>query len=149
MKRTRFDSDICAIARTLDVIGDWWSVLIIRDALGGVRRFSDFQQKLGAAKNVLTTRLKELVAAGILKTGPASDGTAYREYLPTEKAQALLPVLVALAQWGSENLFDKGETCSVPVDAANRRPLAPIKLHARDGRVLSASDILMTKFGKC
>ncbi len=149
MKRTRFDSDICAIARTLDVIGDWWSVLIIRDALGGVRRFSDFQQKLGAAKNVLTTRLKELVAAGILKTGPASDGTAYREYLPTEKAQALLPVLVALAQWGSENLFDKGEICSVPVDAAHRRPLAPIKLQARDGRDLSASDILMTKFGKC
>src|ERR1700748_2091294 len=133
MKRTRFDSDICAIARTLDVIGDWWSVLIIRDALGGLRRFSDFQQKLGASKNVLTTRLKELVAAGILKIGPASDGTAYREYLPTEKAQALLPVIVALAQWGSEHLFEKGEICSVPVDAAKRRPLAPIKLQARDG----------------
>jgi DNA-binding HxlR family transcriptional regulator len=148
MKRTRLDSDACAIARTLDVIGDWWSLLIIREALAGVSRFSDFQRKLGAAKNVLSTRLKELVAAGILETGPASDGTAYREYLPTEKGQALLPVLVALAQWGSENLFAESETCSVPVDAVNRKPLAPIKLLARDGRHLTASDVLMTKFGK-
>jgi DNA-binding HxlR family transcriptional regulator len=145
MKRTRFDSDACAIARSLDVIGDWWSLLIIRDALAGVRRFSDFQRKLGAAKNVLTTRLKELVAAGILETAPASDGTAYREYLPTEKAKALLPVLVALAQWGTEHLFTENETCSVPVDAVSQKPLAPIKLQARDGRDLTASEILMAK----
>jgi DNA-binding HxlR family transcriptional regulator len=145
MKRTRLDSNACAIARTLDVIGDWWSLLIIRDALAGVRRFSDFQRKLGAAKNILTTRLKELVTAGILEMGPASDGTSYREYRPTKKAQALLPVLVALAQWGSEHLFDEHEICSVPVDAAHEMPLAPIKLKARDGRRLTASHILMTK----
>jgi DNA-binding HxlR family transcriptional regulator len=145
MKRTRLDSDACAIARSLDVIGDWWSLLIIREALAGIRRFSDFQRKLGAAKNVLTTRLKELVAAGILETGPASDGTAYREYLPTEKAKALLPVLVALAQWGADHLFAENETCSVPVDAASQMPLAPIKLQARDGRDLTVAEVLMIR----
>ena len=105
MKRKSFEADICATARTPDVIGDWWSILIIRDTLGGTR-FSELQRHLGAAKNILTTRLEALVDHEILKVVPASDGSAYSEYLPTAKGRTLIPVLVALAQWGKEYLYD-------------------------------------------
>jgi DNA-binding HxlR family transcriptional regulator len=145
VKRKSFDDDICAVARTLDVIGDWWSLLIIRDALGGLRRFSEFQRHLGAAKNILTTRLKALVDHGILKVAPASDGSAYNEYVLTEKGRALLPALVALAQWGSEHLFDADEACNVPVDSAHGEPLKKLRLVALDGRELALTDVSMTR----
>jgi DNA-binding HxlR family transcriptional regulator len=95
-------------------VGDRWSLLIVRDAFVGVRRFSDFQKSLGLARNILTTRLKDLVAQGILTTEPASNGSAYREYVLTDKGKALLPVMSALAQWGKVYLFRNGETQSVP-----------------------------------
>ncbi|WP_283180179.1 helix-turn-helix domain-containing protein [Gemmobacter sp. 24YEA27] len=75
----------CPVARSLDVIGDWWSLLIIRDAFHGVRRFSEFQTGLGIARGVLATRLRDLTERGILEMAPASDGTAYREYVLTGK----------------------------------------------------------------
>ena len=87
VKRTSFANDNCPIARSLDAIGDWWSMLIIRDALFGVSRFSEFQKKLGLAKNILTVRLRTLVDQGILKTAPAADGSAYQEYLLTPKGR--------------------------------------------------------------
>src|ERR1700728_3450076 len=73
VKRTSFEKAECPIARSLDAIGDWWSLLIIRDALLGIRRFGAFQKNLGLAKNILTVRLGALVDQGILKTAPASD----------------------------------------------------------------------------
>ncbi|WP_227305021.1 winged helix-turn-helix transcriptional regulator [Acidisoma cellulosilyticum] len=145
MKRKSLEGDICAIARTLDVIGDWWSLLIVRDALGGLRRFNEFQQHLGVAKNILTTRLKALVEHGILQLAPASDGTAYYEYVPTPKGRALLPALVALAQWGDDYLFDADEACNVPVDSASEKPLKKLKLVAQDGRELAVTDVRMTR----
>jgi DNA-binding HxlR family transcriptional regulator len=101
-----------------NVVGGWWSLVIVRDAFAGIRRFSDFQRSLGLARNILTTRLKELVAQGILTTEPASDGSAYQEYVLTDKGKALLPVMSALAQWGKAYLFQNGESPSPP-------PIAP------------------------
>jgi DNA-binding HxlR family transcriptional regulator len=143
LKRRSFEADVCATARTLDVIGDWWSILIIRDTLGGIRRFSELQRHLGAAKNILTTRLKALVDHGILEVVPASDGSAYSEYLPTAKGRALMPVLVALAQWGKEYLYDLDEACNVPVDSTHEVPLAKLKLVAEDGRELAPTEVLI------
>ena len=97
VKRTSFERDDCPVARSLDAIGDWWSMLIIREALFGVSRFGEFQKKLGLAKNILTVRLRALVDQGILKTAPASDGSAYQEYLLTPKGRGVFPILVALA----------------------------------------------------
>jgi DNA-binding HxlR family transcriptional regulator len=131
----------------LDVIGDWWSLLIIRDALGGVRRFSEFQRSLGAAKNILTVRLKTLVDRGVLKVVPASDGSAYNEYVLTDKGRALLPALVALAQWGSEYLFDNDEECNVPVDSKQGEPLKKLALVAQNGRKLKLTEVSMTREG--
>lgn len=145
MKRKSLESDACAIARSLDVIGDWWSLLIVRDALSGIRRFSEFQRSLGAAKNILTTRLRALVAEGILKTAPASDGSAFLEYVVTEKGKALMPVIVALAQWGDDYLFSGGERKNVPVDKMRLRPLARLQLVAHDGRKIAIDDIVLPR----
>jgi DNA-binding HxlR family transcriptional regulator len=84
MRHKSFKANLCPVARSLDTIGEWWSLLIVRDALTGTRRFSDFQKSLGLAKNVLSTRLKKLVACGIMEQVPASDGSAYREYALTQ-----------------------------------------------------------------
>lgn len=141
MKRTSLQGEPCAVARSLDIIGDWWTLLIVRDALGGLRRFGQFQRSLGAAKNILSTRLRTLVAEGILETAPASDGSAYQEYLLTDKGRALVPVLIALGQWSCAHVFKPGETALVPLDALQRQPLKPLIIEAADGRVLSLADV--------
>lgn len=141
MRRKSLDDANCAVARSLDVIGDWWSLLIVRDALNGIRRFKEFERSLGLAKNILSSRLKSLVEHGILETMPASDGSAYREYVPTEKGLKLFPVIIALAQWGSEFLFDPGEPRSCPLDGRNGEPLQQMLVLASDGRELGPADI--------
>jgi DNA-binding HxlR family transcriptional regulator len=109
MKHKSNESSTCPVARSLDVVGQWWSLLIVRDAMLGVKRFSEFERRLGMAKNILTVRLKKLVEEGILRVVPASDGSAYREYELTRKGEDLLPVMVALRQWGDRYLFRKGD----------------------------------------
>lgn len=141
MKRTSLQDQPCTIARSLDIIGDWWTLLIIRDALGGLRRFGEFQRSLGAAKNILAARLKGLVAEGILVNAPASDGSAYQEYLLTEKGRALVPVLVALSQWSSEHAFTPGAHSFVPLDTDTLQPLAKLELRTPAGRVLSNNEV--------
>ena len=92
MKRTRLENSCCPVARSLDVIGDWWSLLIVRDALRGVRRFSEFQKNLGIAKNTLAGRLKMLVDEGILHLQPASDGSAWQgDWVLVSDAQGAMP----------------------------------------------------------
>ena len=142
MKRTSFEGDACPIARALDVIGDWWSLLIIRDAVLGQRRFGEFQKSLGIAKNMLTARLKLLVDEGILRLQPASDGSAWQEYVLTDKGCALQTVLVALSQWGNEFLFAENECGTVLVDSEQRKPLRKLLLIADDGRELTPEEIV-------
>ncbi len=105
VKRTSLDDATCPIARTLDVIGDWWSLLIVRDAMLGKRRFGEFQKSLGVAKNILAARLKTLVEQEILEIVPAADGGAYHDYVLTERGRSLYLVVSALRQWGEENMF--------------------------------------------
>ncbi|KTC36283.1 HxlR family transcriptional regulator, partial [Pseudomonas sp. ABAC21] len=97
MKRKCLEGNGCPVARALDVVGDWWTLLIIRDAFAGVTRFGDFQKHLGVAKNILATRLKDMVEQGLLET---RDVGARSDYQLTDKGRALMPVLVTLAQWG-------------------------------------------------
>ncbi|TWA74026.1 HxlR family transcriptional regulator [Azospirillum brasilense] len=137
----------CPVARSLDVIGDWWSLLIIRDAFDGVRRFSEFQTGLGIAKGMLATRLRDLTGRGILETAPASDGSAYREYVLTEKGRGLFLVIVALRQWGEEHLYRPGEPHSSLVDAESGAPVARLELRARNGRPLGWNDTRVRKAG--
>ena len=140
MKRTSFEKAECPVARSLDAIGDWWSLLIIRDALMGISRFSEFQKSLGLARNILTVRLRALVEHGILKTAPASDGSAYQEYLLTPKGRGIFPVLVALRQWSEEFSGDGGGFPTLLVDRDNGRPVRKLELRAEDGRLLGIGD---------
>ena len=140
VKRTSFERDDCPIARSLDAIGDWWSMLIIREALFGRRRFGEFQKQLGLAKNILTVRLRALVDQGILTTAPASDGSAYQEYLLTPKGRGVFPVLVALRQWSEEFDEHKEEIATILVDKENGRPVKKLELRAEDGRLLTQAD---------
>jgi DNA-binding HxlR family transcriptional regulator len=140
VKRTSFEGDACPIARSLEAIGDWWSLLIIREALFGLRRFGEFQNKLGMAKNILSARLRALVDHGILTTAPASDGSAYQEYVLTEKGRGTFPILVALRQWSEEFDDRPSEIATILVDRAKGRPVKKLELRAEDGRLLSPSD---------
>jgi DNA-binding HxlR family transcriptional regulator len=140
VKRTSFEGDACPIARSLEAIGDWWSLLIIREALVGVRRFGEFQGKLGMAKNILATRLRALVDHGILKMAPASDGSAYQEYVLTTKGRGVFPVLVALRQWSEEFDDHPDEIATILVDRDKGRRVKKLELRAEDGRLLSAAD---------
>jgi DNA-binding HxlR family transcriptional regulator len=141
VKRKRLCTETCPIARTLDVIGDWWSLLIIRDAFLGKRRFGEFQTSLGLAKNVLSARLRKLVSQGVLEVVPASDGSAYHEYALTEKGRGLYIVLVALRQWGESCLFENGTSNLVLVDREKGQPVKPLELRSQDGRLLGPADL--------
>lgn len=140
VKRTSFENAECPIARSLDAIGDWWSLLIIRDAFLGIRRFSEFQKNLGCAKNILTVRLRALVDHGILKTAPASDGSVYQEYVLTPKGRGVFPVLVALRQWSEEFSREGGGFPTLLVDRNKGRPVRKLELRAHDGRLLGDGD---------
>ena len=145
MKRTSLTQAECPVARSLDAIGDWWSLLIVRDAFDGISRFGEFRRSLGIAKGMLTARLRNLVDCGVLETAPASDGSAYQDYLLTEKGRALFPVVVALRQWGQEHLYAPGEPHSVLVDAATGRPVEKLALRSADGKALGWSDTRVRK----
>jgi DNA-binding HxlR family transcriptional regulator len=140
VKRRSLECDACPIARSLDAIGDWWSLLIIRDAFLGVRRFSEFQKSLGLARNILTVRLRTLVEQAILTTAPASDGSAYRDYVLTPKGRGLFPILVALRQWSEEFDARPEEIATSLVDRATGRPVRKLALYSEDGHLLGAPD---------
>lgn len=148
MKRTSFDDAECPVARSLDVMGDWWSLLIVRDAFDGIRRFGAFQKNLGIAKGMLAARLQSLVEVGVLELAPASDGTSYQEYVLTEKGQDLFPVVVALRQWGEAHLYRRGERRSVLVDTVKGKPLARLEPRAADGRLLGWEETRVKKAGE-
>lgn len=103
MLRREYDLD-CSIARTLELIGERWTLLVIRDVLTGRRRFDEIQESLGIARNVLTARLQRLVDEGILERRPYQERPERYEYFLTEKGLDLWPVLVALIGWGDKYL---------------------------------------------
>ena len=96
--------------------GDWWSLLIVRDAFDGIRRFGAFQKNLGIARSMLTARLRALVDKGVLELVPSSNGTACQEYMLAEKGRALFSVVVALRRWGEDYLYALGEQYSTLID---------------------------------
>jgi DNA-binding HxlR family transcriptional regulator len=90
----------CSIAKTLDVVGEWWTLLILRDAFRGTRRFDDFQASLGLARSVLTARLRKLTDQGVLERLVYSEHPPRYEYYLTEKGKSLFPLIAVLLQWG-------------------------------------------------
>jgi DNA-binding HxlR family transcriptional regulator len=144
-RRATHEEAECPVARAVDVIGDRWSLLLVRDAFDGITRFSDFQRSLGLARNILASRLKELVGAGILEVVPVGEGSAYHEYSLTEKGRELFGLLVALRQWGEDHLFEDGEEHSVLLDGAHERPLRRLEVIDASGRTVKSSDTFVRK----
>jgi DNA-binding HxlR family transcriptional regulator len=143
MKRKSFAQADCPIARALSVVGDLWSILIVREAMTGVRRFNEFATRLGMAKNILADRLKKLVACGVLESVPASDGSAYNEYALTPKGQDLFTILVALRQWTERWVPEAHEWSQILVDRERGEPVGNLQLPASDGRTLTLRDVAM------
>ena len=100
MRNTSLANVRCSVARTVDVIGEWWTPLIVRDAFYGLRRFDDFQRSLGIARNVLSRRLDRLVTAGIMERQRYEERPPRDEYLLTEKGRDLFPIIASLMAWG-------------------------------------------------
>ncbi|KIF56514.1 HxlR family transcriptional regulator [Pseudomonas fluorescens] len=130
----------CPVARTLEAIGDRWALMIIRDAFDDVRRFSEFQKRLGLAKNILSAKLKRLVELGVLEIQPASDGSAYKEYVLTDMGRAVFPIVVSLRQWGERFLFAQGEEHSVLLDNERAEPVETIVVRSTAGALLTPAD---------
>ncbi|MBX3480318.1 MAG: helix-turn-helix transcriptional regulator [Caulobacter sp.] len=105
-----YSRQTCPIAATLEVIGDPWTLLILRDAFNGVKRFEQWQERLGVARNVLASRLKTLVMHGVLRTEPYSERPPRHEYLLTDKGRELRPVLLTLYDWGERNIYGEGRS---------------------------------------
>lgn len=139
-KRVSHRQSLCGVARPLDAIGDWWSLLIVRDAFDGLRRFGEFQKNLGLAKNILAARLRNLVEHGIMEMVPAADGGPHHDYVLTEKGRGLFLVLAALRQWGEDFCFEPDEAHVLLVDKRTALPVRRLELRAQDGRVLGPQD---------
>ena len=100
MKRTAFSAWPCSIARSVDLLGDWWTPLVLRDAFFGIKRFEDFQRDLGIGRNVLTQRLNRLVDEGLFERVPYQEHPPRYEYVLTDKGRDFMPVLMAMSAWG-------------------------------------------------
>ncbi|HET6554790.1 MAG TPA: helix-turn-helix domain-containing protein [Dyella sp.] len=120
----------CPVARSLERVGEWWSMLILRDAFYGIRRFDDFVQSLGIAPNILSRRLADLVVAGLLERRPYSARPKRYEYVLTEQGRDFRPVLLALMNWGNRHFSPEGPSILL-IDTQSGQPveLAPVDLH--------------------
>jgi DNA-binding HxlR family transcriptional regulator len=139
MKHKGFDEMHCPIARSLERVGEWWSILILRDAFKGMTRFDQFQKSLGIAPNMLTRRLGTLVDSGLLERRLYSEKPPRYEYVLTDRGRDFRPVLWALVSWGNKHFQPEEETMIV-VDAETGEPADPVLIDARSGRVLRGPD---------
>lgn len=139
MQRKSFDRMICPIARSLERVGEWWSILILRDALHGLTRFDQFQKSLGIAPNMLTRRLNALVEAGLLQRRRYSERPPRDEYVPTARGRDFRPVLLALLAWGNKHFAPEGPSVLL-VDAKTGAAIEPILVDRASGRPIEAPE---------
>jgi DNA-binding HxlR family transcriptional regulator len=135
MQHKSFSEMTCPIARTLELVGEWWSILILRDCFAGVTRFDDFQTSLGIGANTLTRRLNALVDAGMLDRRRYSEHPPRNEYVLTRRGRDFRPVLLALLAFGNNHLTPEGETVTI-VDAATGEQADPVMVDRRSGQEL-------------
>lgn len=141
MGRKRFADMNCGVAQALEALGDWWTLLIVRDAFFGVRRFSDFEANLGIAKNILSNRLQRLVDQGIFERTDVGEAGQRFEYRLTAKGEALLPVLTALREWSDDWVFGPGREPVIVKDRQSNRRIPKLRVTAADGRPLTRKDL--------
>jgi DNA-binding HxlR family transcriptional regulator len=137
MQRTTFGDMPCPIARSLERVGEWWSILILRDAFQGLSQFDQFQKSLGIAPNMLTRRLNALVENGLLERRRYNERPPRYEYVLTERGRDFRPVLWALLAWGNKHFAPEGPSVIV-VDKETGRLADPVVVDRASGKVMSA-----------
>ena len=137
MQRKSFIDMQCPIARSLERVGEWWSILILRDAFLGLKRFDEFEESLGIAPNMLTRRLKGLVESGLLERRPYQQRPVRYEYVLTERGRDFRPVLWTLLSWGNRHFAPEGASVQI-IDSATGEPAQPVLVDARSGKLLAA-----------
>jgi DNA-binding HxlR family transcriptional regulator len=141
MGRKRFDAMNCGVAQALEALGDWWTLLIVRDAFFGARRFGEFARNLGIARNILSARLKHLVEHGIFERVDVGDVGERHEYRLTDKGAALLPVLTALREWSDEWVFGRGREPLIMRDRKTGRRVPRMHVTDADGTPVTLRDL--------
>jgi DNA-binding HxlR family transcriptional regulator len=129
----------CPLPAAVEVIGEKWAFLILRGALNGLKHFEEFQAGLGIARNILSDRLGKMVAGGILERSADPADKRRVIYSLTPKGEGLLPVFLALRQWGEQ--WGYGQMRVVLADRRDRKPVQKICVHAHDGRELELSEL--------
>lgn len=141
MTRTSFDHHHCSLARTVDVIGDKWALMILRDAFYGLRSFSAFQSSLGIAKTVLSDRLQRLTDGGILERVQAREGVERYEYRLTEAGRDMFPIVMALVQWGDRWIFGPGKEPLQMVERETGERVRPVSVQSLTGHNLTPRQV--------
>src|SRR6202162_2033655 len=139
MRRKSFAKMSCPIARSLECVGEWWSVLIMRDALHGLTRFDEFQDSLGIAPNTLTRRLNALVEAGLLERRRYSDRPPRDEYVPTARGRDFRAVVISLLAWGNRHFAPEGPSV-ILVNRKTGAAVDPILADPATGRPVDEPD---------
>ncbi|MET3911146.1 DNA-binding HxlR family transcriptional regulator [Bradyrhizobium sp. S3.3.6] len=145
MQRKSWASEECPMARSVDVIGDWGSLMILRQAFGGTTRFDDFQKELEISRNLLTARLKKLVVCGILERRPIAEEARRHEYVLTEMGEDLFATIIALRQWGDRWLFRPDPPPIRMLDGIDGSELEPIKVRSSRGREIKLADFRLRR----
>ena len=133
MRRKSFGNLQCPIARSLERVGEWWSILILRDAFHGLTRFEQFQNSLDIAPNMLTRRLNTLVESGLLERRRYSEHPPRDEYVLTPRGRDFRPVLLALLAWGNRHFAPEGRSV-ILIDADTGREADPVLVDRATGR---------------
>jgi DNA-binding HxlR family transcriptional regulator len=141
MTRRSFDPKQCPIGRTLERVGDTWSLMILRDAVQGLSKFDQFEKSLGVAPNILTQRLNALVETGFLERRPYQERPVRHEYVLTELGHDFAPVLMALAAFGNRHFAVEG-IASQMVEAATGLPAEPVVVDRRTGKPMDSPDFV-------
>ena len=139
MRRKSFGNMQCPIARSLERVGEWWSILILRDAFHGLTRFDQFQENLGIAPNMLTRRLNSLVESGLLERRRYSERPPRDEYLLTQAGRDFRPVLWALLAWGNKHFAPEGPSVVI-ADSRNGAEAHPVLVDRNSGRPIVEPD---------
>lgn len=141
MKWNELSEEACPVARAMSVIGDRWTLLILRDCLFGFRKFDDIQRRLGITRHVLAERLKKLETAGLLERRPYQERPVRHEYVPTKAAKDFIPVMQAMIGWANSHLaVDKPAPYRI-LNRDTRDPIAPKVIDANTGNEITSSTI--------
>ena len=142
-ERIRLEDRECPLSATLGLVGEWWTLLILHDVFDGFSRFDQFQANLGVSSSILTSRLRRLVAEGLLERRPYQINPTRHEYVLTDLGRSLRPVIVALAAWGNARL-EPDQRSMVLVDAETGREAEPVLVDRATGRRVDGDNFVFT-----